>query len=109
MDDRGVEYANMSRAEHSKKEEFRKQVKINALKAAKDKATYLLESIGEKVGEVLVISELEEGNVYPMYKQAQFNLRMASAESADASGGSSELEYQKIKYNYRMQATFRVK
>ncbi|MCU0340018.1 MAG: SIMPL domain-containing protein [Spirosomaceae bacterium] len=107
VDDRGVEYVSMSRVEHSKKEEFRKQVKINALKAAKEKANYLLEAIGEKTGEVLEIQELEEGNYYPVY-QAQYNVRMMAAEAAPAAGGS-DLEYQKIKYSYRMNATFRIK
>ncbi len=107
VDDRGVEYVNMSRVEHSKKEEFRRQVKINALKAAKEKAGYLLESIGEKLGEVLEIHEIEEGNVYPMYKQAQYNVRLMAADAAPEGDGG--LEYQKIKYSYRMNATFRIK
>lgn len=110
VDDRGVEYVSMTRVEHSKKEEYRKQVKINALKVAKEKATYLLEAIGEKAGEVLEIHELEEGSYYPMYKQAQYNVRMMATESAAAdAGGDSALEYQKIKFSYRMNATFRIK
>ncbi|MFN4145748.1 MAG: SIMPL domain-containing protein [Runella sp.] len=108
VDDRGIEYVAMSRVEHSKKEEFRKQVKINALKAAKEKAGYLVESIGEKLGEVLQINEMEEGSYYPMYRQAQYNVRMA-AEAAAPDGGEGGLEYQKIKYSYRMNATFRIK
>ncbi|MEZ4903983.1 MAG: SIMPL domain-containing protein [Spirosomataceae bacterium] len=107
VDDRGVEYVSMSRVEHSKKEEFRKQVKINALKAAKEKAGYLLESIGEKLGEVLEIHEVEEGNYYPVYKAQMSNMRMMAADAAPESDGG--LEYQKIKYSYRMNATFRIK
>jgi uncharacterized protein YggE len=107
VDDRGVEYVNMNRVEHSKKEEFRRQVKINALKAAKEKAGYLLESIGEKLGEVIEIHEIEEGNVYPVYKTQFSNMRMMAADAAPE--GDSGLEYQKIKYTYRMNATFRIK
>jgi uncharacterized protein YggE len=40
-----VEIRNYS---HSKIEEYKKQLKIEAIKAAKAKATYLLEAIGEK-------------------------------------------------------------
>lgn len=107
VDDRGVEYVSMNRVEHSKKEEFRKQVKMNALKAAKEKAGYLLESIGEKLGEVLEIHEVEEGNVYPVYKAQMSNMRMMAADAAPESDGG--LEYQKIKYSYRMNATFRIR
>src|SRR5690606_5290203 len=40
--------------------DFKKTVKINALKAAKAKADYLLESIGKKTGNPLEIIEIED-------------------------------------------------
>ena len=49
---------------HSKLEEYRKEVKILALKAAKDKAKYLLESIDQKVGNALEVIEESNTNVY---------------------------------------------
>lgn len=108
VESRGVQYANIARVDHSKKEEFKKQVKINALKAAKEKATYLLESINQKLGEALSIQELEEGAAYPvpMYKAAMRTF--AGAESADAVQ-ESDLSYQKIKITYKMQAAFEIK
>jgi uncharacterized protein len=107
VDDRGIEYVSMSRVEHSKKEEFRKQVKINALKAAKDKASYLLESIGEKVGEVLEIREGEDNYYYPqLAQQRNFKVMAMSAEDAPQ---EPSLEFQKIKISYRMVAVFRIK
>ncbi len=108
VDDRGVEYASMSRVEHSKKEEFRKQVKINALKAAKEKATYLLESIGEKMDGVIEIKEVEDGYYAPQIMQRNFKMTAMAMESADApqDGG---LEFQKIKFSYRMLAIFKIK
>ncbi len=106
VDSRGIQFANMSRADHSRKEEFKNQVKVEALKNAKEKAAFLLNAIGEKTGLVLEIRELEEGASYPqpLYKS---NMRMASA---DASGTpDSDLDYQKIKLSYRMQAVFEIK
>jgi uncharacterized protein len=108
VDDRGIEYVSMNRVEHSKKEEFRKQVKINALKAAKDKATYLLESIGEKVGEVLEIKEGEDNYYYPQMAQ-QRNYKMMTMAADEAAPQEPSLEYQKIKISYRMVAVFRIK
>lgn len=108
VDDRGVEYASMSRVEHSKKEEFKKQVKINALKAAKDKATYLLESIGEKMDGVIEIKEVEDNNYYPQMAQRNFKMTMAAADAPE-SGGGAGLEFQKIKFSYRMLAIFKIK
>ncbi|MBB4805857.1 uncharacterized protein YggE [Chryseobacterium defluvii] len=40
--------------------DFKKTVKINALKAAKAKADYLLESIGKKTGNPIEITEIED-------------------------------------------------
>jgi uncharacterized protein len=39
---------------------LRKEVKIQAIKAAKEKATYLLESIGEKVGGIISVVEMPD-------------------------------------------------
>ena len=47
---------------HSEIELFRKEVKILALQAAKNKANYLLESINQKVGNALEVIEVSEGN-----------------------------------------------
>ncbi|TDB65849.1 SIMPL domain-containing protein [Arundinibacter roseus] len=107
VDSRGIEYASMNRMDHSKKEEFKKQVKINALKDAREKATYLLEAINEKIGPVLLIHELEDNASYPvpMYK----TMRMASADMVMESAPDSNLDYQKIKLSYRMQAVFEIK
>ena len=107
VDDRGIESVNVARVEHSKKEQFKKEVKINALKSAKEKAGYLLESIGSGLGDVLEIVELEDGYYAPAPVMAQYSLRMAKME--DAAAPEATIEYQKIKFNYRMSAAFRIK
>ena len=106
VESRGIQSAYMSRADHSRKEDFKNQVKVAALKNAKEKAAFLLNAIGEEAGPVLEIRELEEGASYPqpMYKS---NARMMSAQ-ADAVP-DSDLDYQKIKLSYRMQAVFEIK
>jgi uncharacterized protein len=107
IDSRGIQYANMSRVDHSRKEEFKKEVKIKALKEAREKASYLVEALDQKLGPVLEIREVEDNVNYPvpMYKS---NMRMMAAESADAVQ-ESDLEYQKIKLSYRMQAAFEIR
>ncbi|KQS34220.1 SIMPL domain-containing protein [Dyadobacter sp. Leaf189] len=108
VESRGVNYANVSRVDHSKKEEFKKQVKIDALKAAKAKAEYLLASLDQKLGRVLEIKELDENLYFPQPMFAKANVRAFSAESADAVT-QSDVQYQKIKISYRMQAAFEIK
>jgi uncharacterized protein len=105
VDDRGVEYVNIARVEHSQKSQFRKEVKINALKAAKEKAAYLLESIASSLGEPLEIKELEDNYYAPAVAQYS-NMRMMASDVATP---ETPLEYQKIKFSYRMQAVFKIK
>lgn len=108
IDSRGLQYANISRVDHSKREEYKKQVKINALKSAKDKADYLLAAIDEKLGKALEIHELDENVYYPQPMFAKANMRAMSVESADAVT-ESDVQYQKIKISYKMQAAFEIK
>lgn len=57
MDSLSISKAYVSKYSHSKMDEYKKQIKINAIKAAKEKATYLLEAIGEKAGKAISVSE----------------------------------------------------
>lgn len=50
--------------EHSEMERLRRETKILAIKAAKEKAEYLLTSIGERPGKAVYVKEIEQrGNV----------------------------------------------
>ncbi|HEV7348319.1 SIMPL domain-containing protein [Telluribacter sp.] len=109
VDSRGIQYASISRVDHSQKEELKKEVKINALKAAKEKATYLLQAIDQKVGPVMEIRELEDNMYYPQPVYAKANVRMMAAESAADAAPDSDLDFQKIKLSYRMQAVFEIR
>ena len=106
LDEKGTQYANISRVEHSKIKEFKKEIKIKALQAAKDKAICLLEGIGEKLGDALEIREVDEGNYYP---QPQMMMRANVAMDAAPPAPDSNIDIQKIKISYRMQAVFRIK
>jgi len=49
---------------HSKIEEFRREVKVGALKVAKEKVADLAEAIGQKVGRAIHITETPENNYW---------------------------------------------
>jgi uncharacterized protein len=108
VDDKGIAYTNIDRYEFSKIEQLRKEIKIKALQAAKDKAKYLLEGIGEQMGEALEIIEIDQSySPQPVYS----NMMMRSAKmevSADAMPEST-VDVQKIKVRYEMKASFRIK
>src|SRR5687767_9496961 len=57
MDSLGIRDADIVRYSHSKMDEYKKQVKIDAIKSAQSKATYLLDAVGAKVGKVVSVHE----------------------------------------------------
>lgn len=56
----GVVNITLNGSSNKKIQEYRKMVKAEAMKAAKEKANYLLESLGEKCGVVLTVQELSD-------------------------------------------------
>ena len=109
IDEKGVAGTNIDRLEYSKIETLRKDVKIKALKAAKEKAGYLLEGIGEQLGEALDIVEIDNGYSYPQPVYAATMMKSARMESADAAIPESTVEIQKVKVRYEIKAIFRIK
>ena len=105
LDDNATQQMNISKTTHSKLEEFRKEVKIQALQAAKTKAQYLCESIGEKLGNTLFIQEIEDGNNIPMYKTMAFSNRAMDGGGQSANEG---IDFQKITIRYEIMARFAI-
>jgi uncharacterized protein len=108
VDDKGVASTNIERYEYSKIEQLRKDIKIKALQAAKAKAQYLLEGIGEQLGEAFEITEIDNGyqNPQPMYS----NMMMKSVGgAADLAMPESMIDVQKIKVRYEIKAVFKIK
>ena len=100
--------ADISRVAHSEIEKYRKEVKILAVKAAKEKAGYLLEAVGETVGKPLMIQEREQYDDFmPMPRMA--NMKMAMADEAAVMEEMPEISFQKIKLKYSVFARFEIK
>ena len=108
IDEKGILSTHIQKAEHSKIAQDRKEIKTKALQMAKEKAIYLLEGIGEKIGDPIEINEVDDYSSYPVYA-AQSNVMYKSAMAEAAPAPDSELEYQKIKISYKMRAVFKIK
>lgn len=103
LDNKGIENAYLQRTDNSKIEEYRQQVKINALKAAKNKAKQMVESIGNQLGDVVFIREINGGN---MYQPVMYKTMSNAAMDASNSGGGEPVQMQKIKIRYEVEAHF---
>lgn len=107
IDPKGVAYTNIDSYDYSKIESLKKELKIKALQAAKAKASYLVEAIGDKLGNAIDIQEINnEAYPQPMYRANM----MMKAESADMAGAAAaEIDFKKIKLNYVMNVVFEIK
>ncbi len=99
---KGISNMRISELKHSKMDDLKKEVKIEALKAAKEKAEYMLEAIGEKCGQVLVINESTLGYNTPAPYQMERYKMMADGNS------NSATDVKNIKISYVVSATFAI-
>ncbi len=106
----GVSYS-ITRTHHSKAAQFRKELKITALKAAKEKAGYLASAVGEEVGVTITIEEADDDDfrggftVGYQVSQASNSARVVS-DANDKDGG---IAFRRIKYRYTIKAVFALK
>ena len=97
---------NIASFSHSKMEDYRKEVKIKALQAAKAKAAYLLGAIDEKVDGVIEVQEINTDNysdVRPVYAN------MAYKSAGESVAADSDIDFKTIKVRAEIRAVFGVK
>ena len=82
---------------------YREQVKIEAMKAAKKKAGYLLESVNEELGSVISVIELDEN--IPIWRPE--NILSNSIISSNDSDINQSMR--KIKLKYEIKVRFEIK
>ncbi|MGL5891982.1 MAG: SIMPL domain-containing protein [Bacteroidia bacterium] len=66
MDSLNCKSAIITKLWHSKMEEYKKEVRIAAMKSASEQATYMLEAVGSKRGKPLVVADGPGGFVVDM-------------------------------------------
>ena len=103
LDAEGVNSMNVGEVSHTKIDEYKMQLKIEALKQAKSKAKALLASIDEEIGGALDIQEMSYNN-QPMYAR---NTMMMEAKMD--SGYQSEVEFKNITISAEVRAVFEIK
>jgi len=110
LEEMDISNVNVSHVDHSKIEDYWKEVKIKAIIAAKDKAGYLLKAIGEELGDALEITE----NYYiPQSVQSNVmasNLSIRGSRPDGTMNASDDtVSFEKIILEYSITAKFRIK
>jgi len=102
LDPKGIQSTNIDSYDYSKMPALKRELKIQALLAARDKATYLLNSINEKLGSVINITETDNSN-YPGPRMLYANKVMSSNTTGD-----SDIDFKKIKLSFQVNAVFEI-
>lgn len=108
INDKALDYFNITKTSHSDMEQLRKDVKTKALIASKAKADYLAKSIGEELGEALLIQEIES-NDYGYNSNALLSNSTSYYKESDNNEVASSPNFEKIKIRYEMRAEFKLK
>lgn len=97
IDTKGIHTMRIGELENNDMLAYHQKGKIEALKAARRKATYLVEALGKRLGEVIRIVEKDSGYASPF---AQSNVMSSDAASFD--------NFRTIKKNYSMLVRFEI-
>jgi uncharacterized protein YggE len=115
LDDEATNNFSIFKTSHSKIIEFRKQLKVMAVKAAKEKATYLSESVNEQLGQAITIAEPEEyinSDVQAgRFKSNTTLYENASMKEQYRSYGINDngVDYRKIKLRFEVKVLYALK
>lgn len=109
LDDEATQNFMVVKTSHSKMQEFRKQLKISAVKAAKEKAQYLAAAVDEQVGTAVSINEIPEQSFepIPVYRSSQAYL--SNAKMDGIGGVAAGVDFKKIKLRFEINAVFALK
>ena len=99
---KGIQSMNIGELKNKDLQKYRKQGKIEALKAARQKADYLVAAMGQKLGNVLRIVEPEERSF------SYFQPQSAMSNVAIPSYDSNPENFRTIKLRYQMTARFEI-
>jgi uncharacterized protein YggE len=112
LDDNATQNFSIVRTSHSKLQEYRRQLKIQAIKAAKEKAKYLAEAIDEKVGEAVTIAEPTDNFSDPAYRMENMsmsNMAISQYKMRQLADETAGVDFKKIKLRFEVNVVFALK
>jgi len=104
LEEIGLSNAGIDKLESSKIEEYRQEVKIKAIKAAKEKAQLLCESIGQKAGKALFIQEQQVFET-PRYANVA---RQDMVVMAKGAYNAADLDFENLKVEATVMCRFEI-
>lgn len=98
---------NIVRVDHSKMDEFKKEVKIKAIKNAKENAETLAEAIGQEAGRAIYIGQGYSNQIQTLPRAKNMMIRGVASMAMEEE--APQLEFQKIKLEHKIMVRFELK
>lgn len=104
---------SVSRVDHSELEKYRQEVKVDAVKAAHDKAGMLAQAIGQEAGRAIYIREIDGGNILRFESIQQERLMVSnivrSLPGVESQYKAPNIEFEPISLRYSILVRFELK
>nr|WP_067055665.1 SIMPL domain-containing protein [Mucilaginibacter sp. L294] len=105
LDAKGIQSTNIDSYDYSKINDIKNELKLKALIGARDKAAFLVNGLGDKLGSVLNITE-NDNSSFPQPRMYAVQFKGAAADSATP---ESDIDVKKIKLSFQINAIFEIK
>jgi len=102
----GLSNVSIEKVDHSQLEQYRREVKIKAIKNAKEKADDLAKAINQSAGKALFILEIDFGNNNQFLQGRMAGMDLKSVSVSMDQDGVPDIEFEKIKLEYQVSAKF---
>ncbi|WP_291858412.1 SIMPL domain-containing protein [Marinilabilia sp.] len=102
----GISNISIEKADHSDMDKFKMEVKVDAIKAAKEKAGSLTRAIGQETGKAIYIQELNS-HIFGAFEVKNEGIaNMVVRASGSSSASPPDIEFEKIKLEYSILVRF---
>jgi len=106
VDPKGIQSTNIDSYGYSKADQLKNELKLKALLAARDKATYMLNGIGAKLGDPIDITEVDNSN-YPQPRVYSMLMGKVAGVSVNSTP-QSDIDFKTIKLSFQVNAVFEI-
>lgn len=105
----GISNISIERIDHSELEKYRREVKVSAIKTAREKARDLALAIDQEIGKAIHILE-QDHQLYRATSNVQMsNIRIRGTSAIEETMVQPVIEFEKIKIEYTIRVSFELK
>ena len=105
LDKMGLTETSLSKMVNKKQENYENELRVKAINNAKEKAKSIAESLGKKIGEVILIS----GNNFYGFPKGYETTWDLNTMNEDSGSFKTNIAVEKIKMSYQISITFQMK